>query len=162
DEHVSRYLDQSMDDVYDVELRLVGIDRKDPQDISQLYVRARPLGSESGGRPHYVRIDNVVDFEYGEAPSRIDRLDRQRMIALRANISGSYALSDRIAAIQQAANELNMPPEYSTSVRGRGRELERTLSDFGWMLGMSFIFMYIVLAAQFEHLVHPLTILISL
>ncbi len=45
---------------------------------------------------------------------------------------------------------------------GRGRELERTLRDFAWTFVLSFIFMYIVLAAQFEHLVHPLTILFSL
>ena len=51
---------------------------------------------------------------------------------------------------------------YSTSVRGRGRELERSLRDFGYTFLLSFIFMYIILAAQFEHLVHPLTILASL
>jgi HAE1 family hydrophobic/amphiphilic exporter-1 len=47
-------------------------------------------------------------------------------------------------------------------VLGRGRELERTLQEFVWTFVLSFVFMYIVLAAQFEHLVHPLTILVSL
>ena len=51
---------------------------------------------------------------------------------------------------------------YNTRVLGRGRELERTLQEFVWTFVLSFVFMYIVLAAQFEHLVHPLTILISL
>ncbi|MCL4195200.1 MAG: efflux RND transporter permease subunit, partial [Thermoguttaceae bacterium] len=45
---------------------------------------------------------------------------------------------------------------------GQGRELERTFRDFRWTFILSFIFMYIVLAAQFEHLLHPLTILFSL
>jgi HAE1 family hydrophobic/amphiphilic exporter-1 len=47
-------------------------------------------------------------------------------------------------------------------VLGRGRELERTFRDFAWAFVLSLVFMYIVLAAQFEHFVHPLTILISL
>ena len=55
-----------------------------------------------------------------------------------------------------------MPPGFDTRVLGRGRELERTLHDFVWTFVLSFVFMYIVLAAQYEHLVHPLTILLSL
>ena len=55
-----------------------------------------------------------------------------------------------------------MPPGFETRVLGRGRELERTLTDFVWTFALSFVFMYIVLAAQYEHLVHPFTILLSL
>jgi HAE1 family hydrophobic/amphiphilic exporter-1 len=47
-------------------------------------------------------------------------------------------------------------------VLGRGRELERTFADFQWTFILSFVFMYIVLAAQYEHMVHPFTILFSL
>ena len=97
-----------------------------------------------------------------ENAARVDRLDRQRMAAFRANVAPGYALGDRIDAVRQAAKELGMPPSYSTQILGRGRELERTLSDFLWTFALSFIFMYIILAAQFEHLVHPLTILFSL
>jgi HAE1 family hydrophobic/amphiphilic exporter-1 len=166
DDRVSRYRDERVDDAYDVELRLVGIDRSDQAAISQLYVRAnRAAGStarEPGSRGGQVRLDNVVRFENAETASRIDRLDRERMVALRANVLGGYALSDRIAAIRQAAEELKLPPGFSTSVRGRAKELERTLTDFAWTFILSFLFMYIILAAQFEHLVHPFTILISL
>ena len=102
------------------------------------------------------RIDNVVDFEFGFAAARIDRLDRQRMVGVRANVAPGFALADRIDAVQQAATkEIGMPPGFDTRVLGRGRELERTLRDFVWTFVLSFIFMYIVLAAQFEHLVHP-------
>jgi hydrophobic/amphiphilic exporter-1 (mainly G- bacteria), HAE1 family len=172
DDRVSRYRDSTADDAYDVELRLVNLDRRDTASISQLYVRARPvdMSAESfitdqaaqGSGPVMTRIDNVVDFAFGTAPARIDRLDRQRMVAVRANVAAGYALGDRITALQQAAEEIGIPPGFDTRVMGRGRELERTLADFGWTFLLSFIFMYIVLAAQYEHLVHPFTILLSL
>jgi HAE1 family hydrophobic/amphiphilic exporter-1 len=81
---------------------------------------------------------------------------------VRANLAPGFALADRIEAFRQAADELGLPPGFTTRVSGRGRELERTIKDFGWTFALSFIFMYLVLAAQFEHLVHPLTILVSL
>ncbi|WP_164103895.1 efflux RND transporter permease subunit [Candidatus Laterigemmans baculatus] len=154
DDRVSRYRDLQIDDAYDVEVRLVGIDRGDVPSISQLYVR-----TNSGA---LTRLDNVVRFEFSEAASRIDRLSRQKMVAVRANIAGEYALSDRIEALQQAAEEIGIPEGFSAEVLGGGRELERTLEDFGWTFIMSFVFMYIVLAAQYEHLVYPLIILLSL
>jgi hypothetical protein len=108
------------------------------------------------------RIDNVVNFRFGNAAARIDRLDRQRMVAVRANVAAGYALADRVEALQAAAAEIGIPAGFETRVLGRGRELERTLNDFVWTFALSFIFMYIVIAAQYEHLVHPLTILLSL
>src|SRR5690606_28334324 len=78
------------------------------------------------------------------------------------NLAPGYALGDRIAAMQKAADELGLPDGYSTRVMGRARELERTLQEFVWTCVLSFVCMYIVLAAQYEHLVHPLTILLSL
>ncbi|HAW26846.1 MAG TPA: AcrB/AcrD/AcrF family protein, partial [Planctomycetaceae bacterium] len=134
--------------------------------ISQLYVRTSPqaisgLSSATSGNG-LARIDNVVDFEFNTAASRIDRLNRQRMISVRANMASGYALGDGIAAMNAAAEEIGIPDGYNTMVLGGGRELERTLGDFGWTMVLSFIFMYIVLAAQFENLVHPLVILLSL
>ncbi len=171
DDRVSRYRDATVDDAYDVELRLVGIDRRDPESISQLYVRTDPnaaqlnpvsLVSTQPRAASLTRIDNVIRFDYGFAAARIDRLDRQRMVAVRANVAPGYALSDRIAALQAAAEEIGVPIGFETHVLGRGRELDRTLSEFKWTFVLSFVFMYIVLAAQFEHLAHPLTILFTL
>jgi hydrophobe/amphiphile efflux-1 (HAE1) family protein len=165
DERVSRYRDPALDDVYDVELRLVGDDRGSKAAIGQLYVRARsPSGRarDEAMAPGIIRLDNVVQFRDSLTPARIDRLDRQKMVAVRANIAPGFALGDRIAALRQAADDIGLPPGYATRVLGRGRELERTLKDFAFAFILSLIFMYIILAAQFEHVVHPLTILISL
>lgn len=169
DDRVSRYRDRTVDDAYDVELRLVGLDRDDIQSISQLYIRTTPqaqgttiAGDSASEGPSLTRIDNVVDFEFNTAASRIDRLNRQRMISVRANMAAGYSLGDGIIAMNAAAKEIGIPDGYNTMVLGGGRELERTLSDFGWTMVLSFVFMYIVLAAQFENLVHPLVILLSL
>jgi HAE1 family hydrophobic/amphiphilic exporter-1 len=171
DDRVSRYRDSTVDDAYDVELRLVNFDRRDVASVSQLYVRAnpnpgRPLRTSTvasaESRNVLTRVDNVVEFSFGETMARIDRLDRQRMVAVRANVASGYALADRVAALQQAAVEIGLPNGFETHVLGRGKELERTLQDFVWTFILSFVFMYIVLAAQYEHLVHPLTILLSL
>lgn len=175
DDRVSRYRDLAIDDAYDVELRLVGIDRNNIESISQLFVRAQPdtgetnpltqgqsLSGAAVGGTVPTRIDNVVKFEYNTAASRIDRLGRQKMVAVRANIAAGFALGDRIEAIHAAAEEVGIPPGYRTEILGGGRELERTLSDFGMTFILSFVFMYIVLAAQYEHLVHPFVILLSL
>ncbi|HZN34450.1 MAG TPA: efflux RND transporter permease subunit [Pirellulaceae bacterium] len=163
DDRVSRYRDATVDDAYDVELRLIGLDRRNIESISQLYVRANPRGGRaSSSGPVLTRIDNVVQFDFGEAAARIDRLDRERMVAVRANVAPGYGLASRIAALNQAVDEIGKPTGFSTRVLGRGRELERTLTDFVWTFSLSFIFMYIVLAAQYEHLVHPFTILLSL
>jgi HAE1 family hydrophobic/amphiphilic exporter-1 len=173
DDRVSRYLDRSAGDAYDVELRLVGMDRNDVPSISQLYVRTNPtVASNAMGvsasmdipsdNPPLTRIDNVVNFKFSKAASRIDRLSRSRMVAVRANVAAGYALADRTEAMKQAAAEIGLPIGFSGEALGGGRELERTITDFGWTFLMSFVFMYIVLAAQYENLIYPLIILLSL
>jgi HAE1 family hydrophobic/amphiphilic exporter-1 len=177
DDRVSRYRDATVDDAYDVEVRLVGIDRSDVPAISQLYVRTsggtpantttmQPMADSSidASAPPVAltRIDNLVDFEFSRAASRIDRFARQRMVAVRGNVASGYGLTDRIAALHQAAEEVGVPPGIDIQVLGGGRELDRTILDFRWTFLMSFVFMYIVLAAQYEHLVYPFIILLSL
>lgn len=176
DDRVSRYRDPADGDVYDVELRLVGIDRGDAEAISQLFVRGRsaagPAAGDGAGSEAellraasgevLMRLDNLVDFELVEEAGRIDRLDRQRMVAVRANVAPGFALGDRLAEVRRAVAEIGLPAGVTARVMGQGRELERTLGEFGWAFLLSIVFMYIVLAAQYEHLVHPLTILLSL
>jgi hydrophobic/amphiphilic exporter-1 (mainly G- bacteria), HAE1 family len=139
---------------YDVQLRLSKGDREDTATISRLYVPRAGAG--------LVRLDNLVQVESAKSASRIDRLDRQRQVSLRAGIAPGFALADRIEALQQAVREMNMPIEYSTSISGRGRELQRTFTEFLWAFLLSIIFMYMILASQYESTIHPLTILLSL
>jgi HAE1 family hydrophobic/amphiphilic exporter-1 len=154
DQEVTRFRDPTVGEDYDVELRLVEADRRDPDTISRIYV-PRANGE-------MVRLDSVVVLEEARSPSRVDRLDRQRQANVRAGVAPGYALADRLQALREAADSLGMPATYTTAVSGRGRELERTFTEFGWAFLLSIAFMYMVLAAQYESLLNPFIILLSL
>ena len=154
EEEASRFRDESVNEDYDVQLRLTERDRSDVGTISRLYVP-----SSRGG---LVRLDNVVHIKRDTSPSRIDRLDRERQVSVRASVAPGYALADRIEALRGTVAEMNLPAAYTTTVSGRARELERTFTEFIWAFILSIIFMYMILASQFESVTHPLTILLSL
>jgi HAE1 family hydrophobic/amphiphilic exporter-1 len=154
DERVSRFRDPSMNENYDVQVRLTESDRTDVQHIAGLFVPRRDGG--------LVRLDNVVRIVQGNTASRIDRLDRQRQVSLRAAVAPGFAQADRIAALRAEVKEMNLPSAYTTRVSGRARELETTFNEFIWAFLLSVILMYLILASQFESLIHPFTILLSL
>jgi HAE1 family hydrophobic/amphiphilic exporter-1 len=154
EDEVTRFRDPLANEDYDVELRLSEKDRNDPALIEKLYV-----ATGSGG---VVPLSNLATVEAGQTASRIDRLDRQRMVSMRAGVAPGYALADRLQALNDAVAQMDLPAGYSTRVSGRGRELEQTFNEFVWAFILSVIFMYIILAMNYESLIHPLTILLSL
>ncbi|MFM7213657.1 MAG: efflux RND transporter permease subunit, partial [Verrucomicrobiota bacterium] len=154
DERLSRFRDPRMNEDYDVTLRLGMADRQDVDTIARLFVPDRT--------GLLVRLDNVVRFSPSATASRIDRLDRQRQVGLRSGIAPGFALADRLEVLQEASRRMNLPPGYSTRISGRGRELDRTFREFLWASALSVVFMYMILAAQYESLIHPVTILLSL
>ncbi|HOX04462.1 MAG TPA: efflux RND transporter permease subunit [Candidatus Paceibacterota bacterium] len=154
DQEVSRFRDESVNDDYDVQLRLAEADRSDPATLARLYVPRRDGG--------LARLDNLVQVRPTQTASRIDRLDRQRQVSLRAAIAPGYALADRLAALRKTVEEMRLPLGYSTRVSGRAREMESTFREFLGAFLLSVILMYIILASQFESLSHPFTILLSL
>lgn len=154
EDQASRYRDESINEDYDVQIRLSERDRSDQATIGRLYVP-----SSRGG---LVRLDNLVSITRETSPSRIDHLDRERQVSLRASVAPGYALADRIEALRGAVGQMGLPVAYTTTVAGRARELERTFVEFVWAFLLSVIFMYMILASQFESTVHPATILLSL
>jgi HAE1 family hydrophobic/amphiphilic exporter-1 len=154
DDQVSRFRDPSVNEDYDVQLRLTDRDRSDAGTISRLYVPS----SKSG----LVRLDSLVTIKEDTSPSRVDRLDRQRVASMRASVAPGYALADRLEWLKQAAADMNMPAAYTTAISGKGREMEKTLIEFVFAFMLSIAFMYMILASQFESVVHPITILLSL
>jgi hydrophobic/amphiphilic exporter-1 (mainly G- bacteria), HAE1 family len=154
DDRASRFYDATTNFDYDVEIRLRQGDRNDQETIERLYVPSTKVG--------LVRLDNLVQLERSIAPSRIDRQDRQRVVSVRGSVAPGYGLADRIEAFRTEFANLKLPSSYSYSVGGRGRELERTFSEFILAFGLSVAFMYMILASQFESTIHPVTILLSL
>jgi HAE1 family hydrophobic/amphiphilic exporter-1 len=77
-------------------------------------------------------------------------------------VAPGYGQADRIEALRQATVELNLPAGYTTVVSGRAKEFEKTFVEFLWVFLLAVVFMYMILASQFESVVHPLTILLSL
>src|SRR5262252_4716290 len=154
DERVSRFHDEQMNEDYDVQVRLKQGDRNDAETISRLFVPS--------SRGSLVNLGNLVKVKLEETSSRIDRLDRQRQVSLRANIAPGHALADRLEALREEAVRMNMAPGYNTAVSGRASELERTGAEFVVAFLLSIAFMYMILASQFESVIHPVTILLSL
>jgi hydrophobic/amphiphilic exporter-1 (mainly G- bacteria), HAE1 family len=154
DDEVTRYRDVAINDDYDVQLRLTDEDRRDVATIGRLLVPSRD------GR--LIRLDNLVTIEQSRSPSRVDRVDRQRDARVRGNVAPGYALADRLAVLRQAAVDMDLPAGYQFTIGGRGKELEKTFVEFLWAFSLSVIFMYMILAAQFESIIHPFTILLSL
>jgi hydrophobic/amphiphilic exporter-1 (mainly G- bacteria), HAE1 family len=154
DQEVTRYRDVAVNEDYDVQLRVEQANRDDPAAIGRLYV---PTENND-----LVRLDNVVSIERGVSASRIDRLDRERQVTVSASVAPGYALADRIEAMRAEIAKMGLAQGYTTAVTGRGRELERTFDEFLWAFMLSIVFMYMILASQFESLIHPVTILLSL
>lgn len=154
DERATRYYDAAVNDSYDVALRLREEFRNNPATLGTLLVPNR--------QGELIRLDNLVSIVPGETASRIDHLDRQRQVALRGGVAPGFALADRLEALRAAAAEMQLPAGYSTRVAGKGRELETTFQEFLWAFALSVVFMYLILASQFESTIHPFTILLSL
>jgi len=153
DKEVSTYRDPQTNEDYDVQLRLIEENRSSIKEIPRLLIPG------TGG---VVELRNIASIEQATTAARIDRLNRQRAANVRAGVAPGFALADRLAALKKAADELKMPSAYTTTVAGKGRELEKTFYEFGWAFLLSIVFMYMILAAQYESFVHPLTILVSL
>jgi HAE1 family hydrophobic/amphiphilic exporter-1 len=141
-------------DLYDVRLRLQEDDRSDAQALGELFAPSTKLGR--------VRLDSVVDTVRGTGPAEIDRFNRERQITLLANMAPGYALGDALGRIEKSVGQLNVPPGYHTAVTGYGKMMKQTSEGFRLAILMSVIFMYMVLASQFESFLHPITIMLSL
>ncbi len=103
----------------------------------------------------WVPLDEVVRIKSGDAPSSIGRLDRQRQVTLTANILPGGSQQKIISSLNQYADDLHMEPGYHTALVGTSKELGRTGYYFILAFSLTFIFMYIVLAAQFESFHSP-------
>ena len=152
DEQVTTF--REGDDRYDVGLRVNKEFRQSPDAMSRLYVPSTKVGN--------VTLANVASLQEATGPITIDRRNRQRQIMISASIVGGQSLSEVIKITEETVQTFDMPPQYRTGTIGRTKELGRAASGFIVAFLLSITFMYMILAAQFESFVDPITILISL
>ena len=139
---------------YEVHIRADQGNRASAEAIGRLTVPSATLGS--------VPLENLARLAPGTAPSEIHRLNRQRQVTIYADLLPGVSQTPAMAAIQSATDSLNMGTGYSSRFAGRSKELGRAAQNFLLAFGLSLVFMYLILAAQFESWLHPVTILLSL
>jgi HAE1 family hydrophobic/amphiphilic exporter-1 len=137
---------------YDIRMRLADADRADPDAIGRLYVRNRHGDA--------VELRNLVDVGMGAAPSAITRSDRQRAVAISGNLVGKPLGTAIQEAREIAARAL--PANVSFELAGNAEGMQEGMLQFGVAMGLAILAIYMVLAAQFESLVHPLTVMLAL
>jgi HAE1 family hydrophobic/amphiphilic exporter-1 len=146
------------DELYEVRLRVRPEQRRESQSLAGLMVPA--AGGRAGGG--LVRLDNVARITRGSGPAQIDRYNRQRQVLLTANMTTGTSLGEALEQVRGIIAQTGLPPGYDYAFLGFGRFFAEAARDFFLAFILAFIFMYMVLAAQFESLVHPITILASL
>ena len=142
---------------YDVRMRGSGDFRMSPERIAQVTIPAGPPGS---GRS--VRLSDVVKINEASGPSVVSHYGRQRSFKIYANVlpgTSEQGVIDQFTAIKE---NLHMEPGFKGELTGRAKELAKAFKSLMFAFALSLIFMYLVLAAQFESWIHPITILISL
>ena len=151
EEDITKYKDG--DELYQVRLRAEEGFRDRMEAIEALMVPA--------GQGRVTRLDSVARVTEGVGPTQIARFNRQRNVQVTANVDG-IPVNRLIAEAEKAFAELDAPPEYKAGIYGRAKELGKMLKEFGIAFALAFIFIYIVLASQFESFVYPVSIMVVL
>src|SRR3989337_2846483 len=141
------------DEQYNIRLRLLAEYRKDMRQIEGLTVQ--------GANGSLTQLRNVTTLVSGTSPAQIDRYAQERQISVISNLSDK-PLGEAIDQANGILKEMNMPVGYNTTYIGRGKLMQEAFSNFMIAFVLSLIFIYMVLAAQFESFIHPLTIMVSI
>ncbi len=150
-ENITKYKEGG--ELYQVRLRVDKSYRDRLDVISGLYVPSSKVG--------LVRLDSVASLMEAHGPSQIDRINRQRSVTITANLQGA-PIGYAIEKTDEVVKALKLPPDYKTGLLGKAKEFGRMINGFLVAFLLSFIFMYMVLASQFESFVHPVTIMLTL
>lgn len=139
---------------YEVWVRATRTFRTDVEGLGRMIVPSAKLG--------WVTLDRLVKVSSGAGPSSIERTNRQRQVTLLANTKPGGSAASITSAIDTYVKELQLPSGYRTGYVGQSKEMAKAGFYFLLAFALSFVFMYIVLAAQFESFIHPVTILLTL
>jgi HAE1 family hydrophobic/amphiphilic exporter-1 len=150
---------QEGDEQYDVRVRLRKEDRTSLEDVNNLFVKSTKDGAPN--QKLLIPVSDMADIRQSSGPSKINRFDRQREIRVDANLAGRL-LGEVLGDIQKQTETIEAPPGYSIGVVGQGQMQAESFMNIFISLALAIIFVYIVLAAQFESFTYPFAIMLAL
>ena len=137
---------------YDVIVQIGDNDRRSPTDISEIYVR--------GKNNEMVKLSNLLVVRESVSPKNLNHFNRIRAATITATLMPGYALGDALEAMSKAAQKV-LPPTVQNDLNGVSREFRDSSSEFYIAFGLAVIFIFLVLAAQFESFVDPFIIMLT-
>jgi multidrug efflux pump len=138
--------------LYYVKAQLEPFDRASPQDMTGLYVRGRD--------GQLVQLSAVVSIEEGVGPTQLNHFNRVRSATLTANLAPGFALGSALDSLSVAAAQV-LPVGGSTALSGESREFQESGNALFFAFLLALIVVFMVLAAQFESLLHPFTVILA-
>jgi multidrug efflux pump len=138
--------------LYDVIAQLEPDERATPSDMTGLYVRGRDGA--------LVQLDQVATVSEGVGPRQLNHFNRVRSFTLSGNLAPGFTLGEALDSLGAAAREV-LPRGSSVALAGESREMEESGSALYFAFLLALVAVYMVLAAQFESMVHPFTVLLS-
>jgi multidrug efflux pump len=140
------------DKLYYVMVQLDSSQRSTPSDLSGLYVRGR------GGQ--LVQLDAVAHVREGVGPRQLNHFNRVRDFTLTAGLAPGFALGEALDSLDRTARAV-LPPGSSTALAGESRDLKESGGALYFSFAVALLVVFMVLASQFESLVHPFTVLLA-
>ncbi|MCL5031219.1 MAG: efflux RND transporter permease subunit [Bacteroidetes bacterium] len=150
---------QEGNEQFDVRVRLKKENRTGIADIPNLMLKSTKKADDGGSI--MIPVTDVARVSEGVGPSEINRYARQKEIRINANLSGRF-LGDVLQDIQKETKKINFEPGYSASIVGEGEMQSESFGNIFLSFGLAIVFVYIVLAAQFESIMHPFSIMLAL
>jgi HAE1 family hydrophobic/amphiphilic exporter-1 len=151
DDQISNFREGS--ERYPVKVRVLENQRRDIEQIGRLTV-------PSANGP--VRIDNIAQLERGLGPSALQRSNRQYTVQMNADVAPGHALDEASNDIRKMFAGLNMPGDMTFRLQGQSKILDETTANLIMAIGLAMIFVYMVLASQFESFIQPIVIMLVL
>lgn len=142
------------DEQYDVTMQLLPEQQKNTEVLARLMIPSGRLGQ--------VRLDNVATIQRGLGPARIERYNRQFQVSVNGSNAPDFPLDAAARAVAEEIRKEGFPPGYSYRFTGAVKVLDETAKNLIIAFLLASIFMYMVLAAQFDSFLHPFTIMLSL
>ncbi len=149
---ITKFKDETRSRRYDVRMRLNPGDRKSPEDLGRIYVRAKD------GK--MVELSNIVSIVEGGGPTSISRYNRQRSIWVFANLENK-PLGEAMGTLDSISAKI-LPPGYNTAYVGQAETMAESFKYLVIALILGIILAYMVLASQFESFLHPITVLLAM